>query len=386
MERLKSSDSDAGTIKKGGILNTAFFSPVPKSAVLLLMIPAAAAVLNVEASAPGVYFTADGFAYSETKSIKSIIDNNWDVALQPGDVSFSVDRAEAGVSLGRWQLGYIKRYDYYFEYSPETAEGIYDVKNKVPLVPGEQYDLFLAANTLVSDGLRITFNQEFSQSFSYGVSISYLRGERFTNGSLNGQAEAITDNEYDFSFDVDYFYSQDRLFDRVVDPPRGRGYAVDLVFDWQAVRNLKLGFQAYDILTRMYWDDAPRTIATATSDTKEYDENGYVIYNPVVSGLETSQDYVQKIPRKIFLSADYSIARYVFDMAYRDYEIKSFYIAGVGLNISDTSKIGLSCNLTASACGIDYYNNWFKFRLMTDDLDLQDALALELLLSLSFTF
>jgi hypothetical protein len=350
------------------------------------MIPATVAVFDVEASAPGVYFIADGFAYSESKSIKSIADSNWNVELQPGDVSFSTDRVEAGVSLGRWQLGYIKRYDYYFEYSPETADGVHKVKNKTPLVPGEQFDLFLDANTMVSDGLRITFNQEYSQSFSYGVSVSYLRGELFNDGSLSGQAEVITDKEYEFSFDVDYYYSEDKLFDREVDPPQGRGYAVDLVFGWQLSDKLKFGFQAYDILTRMYWEDAPRTIATASSDTKEYDEDGYVIYNPVVSGLETNQDYVQEIPRKIFLSADYSIGRYVIDMVFRDYEIKSFYLVGAGMNINNTSKIALSCNLTASACGVDYSNHWFRFKLITDDLKLEDALALELLLSASYTF
>jgi hypothetical protein len=260
------------------------------------------------------------------------------------------------------------------------------VKNKTPLVPGEQFDLLLDANTMVSDGLRITFSQEYSQSFSYGVSVSYLRGELFNDGSLSGQAEVITDKEYEFSFDVDYYYSEDKLFDREVDPPQGRGYALDLVFDWQLSDKLKFGFQAYDILTRMYWEDAPRTIATASSDTKEYDEDGYVIYNPVVSGLETNQDYVQEIPRKIFLSADYSIGRYVFDMAYRDYEIKSFYLLGAGININNTSRIGLSCNLTARSCGVDYFNRWFKFRLITDDLDLEEALALELLLSVSYRF
>lgn len=373
-------------MKKGGILNAAFFSSGIKTVTLLLVMPTSVAVFDVEASSPGVYFIADGFAYSESKSIKSIAESNWNVELQPGDISFSTDRVEAGVSLGGWQLGYIKRYDYYFEYSPETADGVHKVKNKTPLVPGEQFDLLLDANTMVSDGLRLTFNQEYSQSFTYGFSVSYLRGELFNDGSLNGQAEVIAENDYEFSFDVDYYYSEDKLFDREVEPPQGRGYAVDLVLDWQISSELKLGFQAYDILTRMYWEGAPRTIATASSDTKEYDEDGYVIYNPVVSGLETNQDYVQEIPRKIFLLADYSIGRYVFDMAYRDYEIKSFYLVGAGLNISNTSKIGFSCNLTASACGVDYSNFWFRFKLLTDDLDLENALALELLLSANYTF
>ena len=367
-------------------MNTAFFSAVIKPGIVLFMIPVAVAVFNVEASTAGVYFLLDGFAHSESKSIKSITDSNWNVELQPGDVSFSVDRAEIGISLGHWQLGYIKRYDYYFEYSPETADGIHKVKNKTPLTPGEQYDLFLDANTLVSDGLRLTFNQQYGTSFSYGISVSYLRGELFTDGALSGQAEALSDREYEFGFDVDYYYSEDKLFDRVVEPPQGHGYAVDLVFDWQLSKKLKLGFQAYDLLTRMYWENAPRTIAVASSDTKEFDEDGYAIYNPVISGLETNQDYVQEIPRKIFLSASYAINKYFIDLAFRDYEIKSFYLAGAGLNLNDASKIGLSCNLTASACGIDYSNGWFKFRFLTDELKLQDALTLDLLLSASYKF
>lgn len=360
------------------------FFAVKSLLLFAVIVPVSIVCAEDGASAFDVYFTADGFAYSESKAVKSIT-GNWDGDLHTGDVTFSVDRAEAGVDWGKWRLGYIKRYDYYFEYSPDTAELVHKIKNKISLVPGEQYDLYLLANTLVADGLRLSYQQK-RNAFSYDVSLSYLKGERFANGSLHGGAQALSDKDYDFNFDVDYFYSQDKLFDRVADVPDGDGYAVDIAFDWQMNERLKLGFRANDVVARMYWRDAPRTVAVATSDTKEYDQNGYVIYNPVISGVETNEDFVQTIPAKLYLSADYAIDKYSVDLAYRNYRIKSFYMVGVSTTAYNASSLGFSCNLTAASCGFAYSNAWFRFSFMTDKLQLQDARTLELSLSIEHAF
>ena len=339
---------------------------------------------GMNASSQEVYVSADGFAHSESKAVKSIT-GNWDGDLHSGEIAFSVDRAEVGIVMGDWRIGYLSRYDYYFEYSPNTAELINASKNKLPLAPGTNYDLYLHANTLVSKGLRVGYTHKY-KDLTYGLSVSYLQGKRFTNGTIRGDAVSLSDRDYDFNFDVDYFYSQDKLFDRRVEQPKGRGYALDLVLNWRVGERLRFGFRADDILARMSWRDAPRTIATATSDTKEFDSSGYVIYKPVISGLETNQDYLQKIPRKLFLSADYTISQYVVAVEYRDYDLKGFFTIGVNKPTSNETDFGFLCNLTAKSCGIDFSGTWYKFRFMTDKLNLQDARTLELYFLVSYSY
>jgi hypothetical protein len=350
----------------------------------LISLLAVACCFRVHAAGKEVYVRADGFAHSESKAVKSIT-GNWGGDLHPGDVAFSVDRMEVGIVIDSWRIGYISRYDYYFEYSPDTAELINASKNKLPLTPGAHYDLYLYANTLVSKGLRIEYRQRY-KDLSYGFAVSYLKGSRFSNGTIRGDAVSLSDKDYDFNFDVDYYYSQDKLFDRQVEQPQGRGYALDLDLSWQVGDRLRLGLRADDILARMFWRDAPRTIATATSDTKEFDSSGYVRYKPVISGLETSQNYVQNIPRKLFLSADYTIRQYDVTVEYRDYDLKGFLTIGVSKPSSEQTNLGFLCNLTAKSCGIDISGKWYTFRFMTDKLDLQDARTLELLFSVSYVF
>ena len=68
---------------------------------------------GMNASSQEVYVSADGFAHSESKAVKSIT-GNWDGDLHSGEIAFSVDRAEVGIVMGDWRIGYLSRYDYYW--------------------------------------------------------------------------------------------------------------------------------------------------------------------------------------------------------------------------------------------------------------------------------
>ncbi len=343
-------------------------------------------LLNSSAYAEGfsTYLSINSFSHSEPTALKSIIDD-WDEKIYPGDLAFSVSRAEIGVEWKKWQLGYIYRYDYYFEFNADTALLKHHVENKIEFTPGKQMDIYLSANTLIADGLSLR-HQENLGNVTISVTASYLRGKRFMSGKLAGEAELLTDKDYDMSFDVDYYYSKDKLFGRKVESPDGRGYAIDFNMDWKFDDKWNFNINITDLIARMYWYNAPRTIATANTDTKEYDEDGYVVFRPVASGLETNNDFVQTIPSKLFFSTKYMLEKNSIVFEYHDYELKKFYSVGASHNISTNKELKILYNLTAEAIKLSYHTKIFRIMLTTDDIELNRARTFGLQFYINYPF
>ncbi len=338
----------------------------------------------VHAEEFSTYVLFDSFAYSEPVAIKAIVDD-WDAPLHTGDIAFAFARAEIGAGWNQWRLGVFRRYDYYYEFSPDTAYLKHRSENNLPLNTGEQLDIYLKANTIVANGLSLSHTLTLSE-VDLGIRVSYLKGKVLTSGSLSGNAEVLAENDYDLEFDVDYFYSEDELFDREVIGPDGDGYSIDINIDWSPGDNWNFNLTANDLLAKIFWKNAPRTIATGSTDTKEFDENGYVVFNPVISGLETNQDYTQTLPRKIHFTTAYNRDDYLMLFEVQDFEIKRFYSIGAGFNKNNNERMTVFYNITAQALKFDYRNQWLSFAVASDELQLHKArtFALELSVVVSF--
>lgn len=351
-----------------------FFFPV----LLFLWGP----LLHAENFSP--YFLFDSFAHSEPVAIKAISDD-WGAPLHTGDIAFAFARAETGVGWNQWRLGVLRRYDYYYEFTPDTAYLKHRSENNLPLSTGEQLDIYLIANASVANGLSLTHSLTVADA-GFDVRVSYLQGKRLTSGSLSGNAEVLAENDYDLEFDVDYFYSKDELFDREVISPDGDGYSVDIYINWSPDDNWSFNLTVNDLLAKIFWKNTPRTIATGSTDNKKFDEDGYVVFKPVISGLETNQDYTQTLSRKVSFSSAYLFDKKSILFEIQDYEIKRFYSIGIGFNRDENESVELFYNHTASALKLYYHRQWLSFAVTSDEFQLHKArtFALELSVEVSF--
>lgn len=349
------------------------FMKRPIIVLLLLYLP------SVCAEDYNAYLLLDSFSYGEPMAVAAIASNKWDEKLHKGDTAFSTDRIEAGIGWKQWQFGVFRRYDYYYEFSPDTALLKQRTENNLSLTPGQQLDIYLSANTLDAKGLSLAYKHTFN-NFTFGAKASYLVGNTLTSGQLDGKAEIIAENDYDLNFDVDYYYSEDKLFDRQVTAPEGEGYALDIFVDWQ-IESWDFNLEVKDLFAKVYWRNAPRTIATGNTDTKDFDEDGFVVFNPVISGLETNQDYTQTLPRKIHFKSAYALENYSLLFELYDYDIKRFYSAGAGISINADEQINVFYNVTAEAMKFYYRNQWLMFSVTSDDIQFNKARTLGLELS-----
>ncbi|MCG6937895.1 MAG: hypothetical protein LJE83_06935 [Gammaproteobacteria bacterium] len=350
----------------------------------LLVLPIACVPVVVNADDFAGYVSLESFSYSEPMAVKAVVNDKWDATLHPGEVAFSTDRIEFGVAWQQWSLGVLRRYDYYYEFTPDTAYLKYSVENHQDLISGQQLDIYLSANMLIANGLSLGFTQTVHNA-SFAIKASYLRAKDLTSGWLAGNATVVADNDYDLNFDVDYYYSEDRLFDREVAAPDGNGFTLDFNIDWH-LQNWDFNLDVKDLLARIYWKDAPRTIAVGNTDTKNYDENGFLIFDPAISGIETNQDYTQTLPRKIHFSTARHWDDYSMLFEFQDFEIKQFYSIGAGFDKNDNEHINVFYNITAQALKFDYRNQWLTFSVTSDQLQIDEArtFGLELAVAVSF--
>jgi Family of unknown function (DUF5723) len=330
-------------------------------------------ISHVSAGEYEPYATIQSFSYSEPVAIKSILDK-WQPPFKGGDKAFTYSKAELGVRWDNWQFGFLQRLDYQLGFSPETAELIYLTKNRLPLEAGKEYELRIKAQHSYSRGLRLAYQHKVSSTINVGLAASYLQGKALTNGSIQGIAQATAEKDYDFQFDTDYFYSRDVLFERDVTSPTGNGYSLDLHIDWRANKYFSAQLDVVDLIGKIFWNNTPFTIATASSDTKTFDADGYVRYQPVISGFESNKNFTQTLPRKIFIAAQYQWSPDIGLLAeLQDYKVAQFTSIGAEWCYRHSDCFQSLYNTTANAVSLRYLGDKFYVELASDKLDPEKA-------------
>lgn len=367
---------------KGG-LKPPFFSSMRIITAVIAGLLCSFSILSVSANP---YFVIDSFSHSESVPIKDATEN-WESPIKDGDDAFTYNWAEIGATYKAFGLGYLARYDYNLEYSQDTAEFYHLVNNKKSLPIGEQYNLHLVAKQTYSEGVRLSYHFRFNKQLDITIGGSYLKGLRLTDGSLSGTATAIAENDYNFSANVDYYYSEDVLFDRKVDSPNGVGYSIDSLINWSVGHQFKMHLGITDLIGRMHWSNAPNTTAVATSDTKEYDEDGYVKYNPVLSGYETNRDFTQKLDPRFNLQLNYSIVSRIglVGQIYK-FHPDTFYQLGGEYAFNASNQGQILYMFETNAISLGYIGKYFQFKIMSDSIDFDKSYIFAIKLNVHLQF
>lgn len=333
-----------------------------------------------------LYVAAQSISYSEPVTLKFMLGER-QTPLRRGSKAFTYNKVETGFRWGNWQLGVLQRLDYQLEFSSETAELIYLVENRLPLEVGREYELRIKALHNYSRGLRLAYRHKFSSRINVGLAASYLQGKAFTDGTVQGSATVLAEKDYEFQFETDYFYSRDILFERDVKSPSGNGYSLDFNVDWRPNKHFTAQLDVIDLVGKMFWDNAPFTTATASSNTRIFDEEGYVRYNPALRGEQRNKNFTQILPRKIFIATRYQWSSSVGLLAeLQDYKVARFTSVGAEWCYNHNNCFQSLYNTTVKALSLRYQGHGVRVELASDKLDLDQARYFVLQLSFNQVF
>ena len=251
---------------------------------------------------PGFYARLDSFNYSEPVSLDAAL-NDWQGRFRGGDKQWSSQWLEAGYRHHRWSLSALYRRDYWLDFSRDTAELYYRTEHRLPLQAGRRYEVDIKAYGFSARGVRAGWRQRPLPGLSLAWGLSLFNAADLLDGRLRGQATALADNDYAYDVSVDYAYDKDRLFERQAEAPDGQGLSLDLRAVYVPSARITLRATVIDLLGAIRWRDAPYTRATAVSDRQGFDDSGYIIVKPAISGIEGYHArYLQRLEPRLHLA------------------------------------------------------------------------------------
>lgn len=360
----------AGTTKRRGFGLSAF------------LIVGAVALTPWATASPsaGVFARFESTWISEPEPIKTTL-QDWGDGFGAGERQWNLTELEVGFrSRVGFEFSVLQRALVDLRVNEDAAAFYGRVKRKKDLAGQEQVPVQVDISGFSAQGLRAGYAYTLDQyGVNVGFRLSVLRTDHLMAGGLDGRFRTFSEHEYDFEAAVDYVYYKDVIFERPnVDHPSGVGWAADLYAIWSPSSHLRFELEARDLAGNIRWKDVPFTRATASTDRKRYDEDGYAVFDPLLRGVEGYLDeYHQRLDPRIKLAADYfPHSRWgISAEAHRQFEYNR---AGIGGVFRSGDQYGLKLLYWPGEKAVSMAAEWqdWSASLMLDHVDWQEVQSL----------
>jgi len=333
------------------------------------------------------YLNIEGFAYTEPLPYQEFVDD-WSSGYRGGTVAMQHNWLELGLEYRQWGLAVVRQDYGAMAFSRDTADFYYLTENRQPLPADYRYDIDLEMRYLSMEGVRLFRRINIQPHFQLLAAVNILQGRELLEGRLAGGVTVLSENDYDFdNVRVDYHYSEDLLFERPVKRPSGEGYGIDLAGRWQATPRVMVAADIRNLFGYLNWKNTPYTTANVSSDNKEFDENGYVVVHPALTGRHEFRDFRQQLPRLAWLRFEGTLGEQSQLLGeLLNTEESNFVSFGLGYQITPDQHLKTLFTANTHAITLAYQTPWLHTRITLDDPNPAQARhwGLQLLLQLSF--
>jgi len=242
-------------------------------------------------------------------ALKDTLKYNWYKGYSPregSNIAIINHRIELGTAFSEWYLGYALRYDMFIDTNKEATDILQLINTKSDLPLDRVYKVDIEAYGIATHNLIASrrFNLNAQWSLYVGGAILYAFGTQ--DGFVDAYANIVSKKEYDFEGYSQYYYDKNHLYELDVERPNAYGYSLKFGLEYHS-NNHRFQLLVEDFASYIFWKDLPYSEISITSNTKEYDENGYIKYNPTISGYELSKEYTQKLHTKVLAQYEYQL-------------------------------------------------------------------------------
>ena len=227
-------------------------------------------------------------------------------------------RADAGIQYKQFgYIGYTYRSDVLISPSNDAMQFSYLAKFKKDIPQNRKYNIDVYAEEYITYGL--TYSNAFTLyhgdygSVHLGLGASFVIARDGQVATLNGSATSLGNKDYAFEAELQYAYNRNLLYDYDVNSYEGYGFNTYFALRYR-YQNFDVIFIANDVASKIYWDKLAYSSITASSDNKEYDDEGYPIYQPAIRGKEGYRSYVQNVSSRYRLDSNYRFNAFNFNI------------------------------------------------------------------------
>lgn len=277
-----------------------FLNPVLAESLFGLVNPA----LRVESSdhLDGV-ISAHSFDASEYISVWHYGDP-WREPYTPREgTNLAISFARTDISLGykSWSIGVFRRQEMYIAGSKGVTDLYFDNMNHIQAPVGRRYDINLDATGFVARGVRLDkaaiLKSGEELQVTTGIGVSLLLGQRARMVQAQGSA-MVTLGGYDYSASLNDADSRKTFPFMPQGETTGRGYAIDggMIMKWQDGKQIELAIN--DLASEIVWVNLPTSKMSVNSATIARDSQGYAIFNPTLTGVNSRGEITQRLNTK----------------------------------------------------------------------------------------
>lgn len=329
------------------------------------------------------FISLNTYSYSEPTSIDSFI-NKFDGELKKGDHAVTHNQFEVG---GQWQnisLSFIKRFDHFYKFTPDTTRFYYNTENDVKFISPEQLDLHLKVSHLEASGVKLAYQWQYSSELTIGAAFNYLTTQDFYEGEIIGDAEWRGEDDYFVTAPATLYSATNMLLNYPETDAEGKGGAIDINVQWQFSERWQVALLVKDIWSEIKWQDALLSNINRW-EVHRLDDNGELDTRPILEGRTLG--YTQTLPKKIFSELSYTmnnglaLSAGIFHTRYFSHKnvkvaypiIKDHYVSAAWHLQTETFELG-------------YQMPYGYFRVMTDSLDERKMYTVALDVGLTIPF
>lgn len=337
-----------------------------------------------------IFIDERAFAGNNALPLRALFFDKWEGPFSPGARN-NLDaywKADTGLISHGWRIAGFYRGELFAETNKDTIEILRMINLEQELPVGREFKIDLKGEGFSAYGIETSkaINLDrFVTGLAVGFTARYMTGEKIQEGTIKGDATATGPESYDFDLSLDYIYDENLIYKRRdAVPGTGDGYSFDIGARYDFSKKLRGEVLVRDLLGRIYWRDVPYTTADATSDVTSFDEDGYQVYRPTISGYESYKDFTQKIPLKTDLVLIYKDGPYTVRPTVNFIEDRPLYWIDLGYRVTEKSSVnaGYNTNYRAFSIGASYKNALLSF--YSSDIDLNRTNAIGLTLSLRY--
>ncbi|PKG97397.1 hypothetical protein [Paraglaciecola sp. MB-3u-78] len=330
-----------------------------------------------------IFFSIDSYSYSEPTSIASFI-NKFNGDLDYGDHAVSSSQLAFGVNYENFSFSVIKRLDYFYKFTNDTAHFYHQTKNDVGFVAEQKYQLGLQMSHLEASGLKVAYRWQLPSNITLAIGGSYLKTSDFYQARLRG--EAIWQGIDDFQLDAPaHIYSaHNELLPYPETDAEGEGVTFDVAVAWKIHQQWQFAVLINDAFSRIYWRDALFSQINRWQ-VHRLTENGQLDTSPVLEGRVV--DYHQELPKKWRGKISYTTETGT-NYYTKSYHTRYFSHYQLGLNkpINENNAVFLAWHIQAKAIELGYVMPYGYIRFMTDSWHRKQAHAFALNAGFSLPF
>jgi len=227
---------------------------------------------------PALEATGDWQHYSPTSGRNS--------GLQQGHFELTASRSG-------WELAAIVRSDILVSASRGAVDAVHAYRQKLTLPEGSDVPVDTRQINLTMGGLRVARTWAFEpaprQTLQFTGALTALSVQDVQLWNVGGRVGYTNADGYKLNSTFQRQDSRKQFYGYGSDHPTGYGYTADLGVMWTPTETSFINVSAVDLFSRVNVDGVATQRAKASSSTKTTDAEGYVEYQPLISGRYSSE-------------------------------------------------------------------------------------------------